>query len=44
MDYTISPATVKLVGEKARLDEIDSIVLDTLYVQDLELSLIHIWL
>ena len=30
------PATVKLVGEKARLDEIDSIVLDTLYVQDLE--------
>ena len=36
VDYTISPATVKLVGEKARLDEIDSIVLDTLYVQDLE--------
>lgn len=27
---------MKLVGEKARLDEIDSIVLDTLYVQDLE--------
>lgn len=36
VDYTISPATVKLVGEKARLDEIDSIVLGTLYVQDLE--------
>lgn len=34
-EYTISPQKVTLRGEKATLADIDSIVLDTIYLQDL---------
>ena len=38
MQYTVSPDKVTLVGEKDVLDTIDAIVLDTLYLQDLQPS------
>lgn len=38
VQYNISQPTVRLVGEKDVLDAIDSIVLDTLYLQDMESS------
>lgn len=36
VEYSISPAVVQLHGEKEVLDKIDEIVLDTIYLQDLE--------
>ena len=36
VNYTFSRESIQLKGDKAVLDEIDSIVLDTLYLQDLE--------
>ena len=38
VQYTVSPDKVTLVGEKDVLDTIDAIVLDTLYLQDLQPS------
>ena len=38
IQYTVSPDKVTLVGEKDVLDTIDAIVLDTLYLQDLQPS------
>lgn len=38
IDFSIDPTEVKLVGEKDTLDTIDKIVLDTIYLQDLEES------
>ena len=38
IEYTISPKTVQLTGEKSVLDGIDSILLDTIYLQDLTSS------
>ncbi len=38
IDFSIDPAEVKLVGEKDTLDTIEKIVLDTIYLQDLEAS------
>ncbi len=38
MEYTILPASVTLVGEREDLEKIDSIVLDTIYLQDLDAS------
>lgn len=35
VDYSIDPETVRLKGDKAALNNIDSIVLDTIYLQDL---------
>ena len=37
-DYSIDPATVALVGDKDVLDSVKEIVLDTIYLQDLEAS------
>ena len=38
IEYTISPRTVELTGEKSVLDGIDSILLDTVYLQDITSS------
>ena len=36
VEYTIDPSVVRLKGDQAILNSIDSIVLDTIYLQDLE--------
>ena len=36
VDYSIDPEKVRLKGDKAVLDDISSIVLDTIYLQDLD--------
>ena len=35
-DFSISPSTVQLRGEKSALDNVSEIILDTIYLQDLE--------
>ena len=38
VEYTIDPSVVRLKGDQTILDSIDNIVLDTIYLQDLEES------
>ena len=38
VEYSMEPSVVRLKGDQAILDSIDSIVLDTIYLQDLEES------